>query len=93
MEHDKVYETRKDQIVALSDLLADYFYHGGKVAQMKIKRITSYRFTLALMKSDGRLAPVASKFTEVINAVEKGNFKAATRLSGEALTLADGVDA
>lgn len=93
MDNERLYETRTDQIVALSDLLMDYVERRGNVNPTAIKRITAYRFTLALMKADDRLAPVAMKFTEVITAVERKNFKAAVRLIDEALALGYGVEA
>ena len=92
MDNERLYASRTDQLVALSDLLMDYLQRRGDVSPAVRKRITAYRFTLGLMKADDRLAPIAAKFTEVISAVERRNFKAVVRLADEALALGEDVD-
>ena len=89
---EKLYKKRAEQIIAFSELMADYFDRDGNVSSAKLRRIKAYRITFALIKSDKVLAPVATKFIEVITAVEQKNFKAATKLASEAVALADGVE-
>lgn len=88
---DKDYSKDADRIVALSDLIADYIRRKGNVSKPQLRRITAYRAPLARMKSDERLVPIANKFTELIKAVEQGNFAEIVRLSHEALALGEDV--
>ncbi|MDN4608646.1 hypothetical protein [Sporosarcina highlanderae] len=88
---DKVYQSRVDQLVLLGELLEEYFLKHGDITPALRRKIIAYRFALAIMKADDRLAPAAKKFSDVISAIEKNNFKAAAQYAAEALALGEGV--
>lgn len=91
MKEEKLRMKRAEQIIAFSNILSGYLDCDGNVSPKTLRQIKAYRFTFALMKSDKLLAPAASKFSEVITAVEQNNFKAATKLAAEAVALVEKV--